>query len=48
MAATVRLRIGLAAPIPYDLISDRHPIFILRGVGNDMGDLGGKADDGVL
>ena len=40
MAATVRLRAGLAAPIPYDLITDRRSIFMHRGVGNDMGDLG--------
>jgi hypothetical protein len=38
MAATVRLAIGLAAPMAHDLITDRHSIFILRGVGNDMVD----------
>jgi hypothetical protein len=38
MAALVRLAIGLAAPMAHDLITDRHPIFVLRGGGNDMGD----------
>jgi hypothetical protein len=38
MAATVRLAIGLAAPMAHDLITDRHPIFMLCGVSNDMRD----------
>lgn len=38
MAALVRLTIGLAAPMADDLITDRHPIFMLRGGGNDMRD----------
>jgi hypothetical protein len=38
MAAMVRLIIGLAAPMFYDLITDRFPIFMLRGVGNDVDD----------
>lgn len=37
-AATVRLAIGLAAPMAHDLITDRHPIFMHRGGGNDMRD----------
>jgi hypothetical protein len=38
MAAMVRLIIGLAAPMFYDLITDRFPIFMPCGVGDDMGD----------